>query len=195
MRYGSDQKKETRAKIVSAAARAFRENGAQGEGIAHLMKELGLTHGGFYRHFGSKEDLYVEAISQTLRKASEQMVARAQAASKGQGLRAIIEEYLSPEQLDRIGEGCVMAALAPEIARQSPAVQARINVAMQGHMNRMLPFFPGATLAEKRRKFLILFPAMAGVMMMARTMADPNVRKEMLSSARRFYIDAFARKV
>lgn len=156
------------------------------------MKDLGLTHGGFYRHFESKEELYVDAIVRSFQKVADGMIAAAAKAPRGQQLRVIIERYLSMEHLENPGAGCVLPTLAAEIARQHPAVKARINTAMKSYRDRLLPFIPGKSETEKRRTFMVLFPAMAGVLMTARAMTDPEARKEALAVARRFYIQTFA---
>jgi TetR/AcrR family transcriptional repressor of nem operon len=192
MRYPVEQKTETHERIVDAAARSFREHGSEGQGVARLMKGVGLTHGGFYRHFKSKEDLFVDAIAKGFQQSADRMVAVAAKAPQGKQLRAMIESYLSLEHLEDPGGGCVISTLAAEIARQKPAVRARINAAMKSYRERLLPFFPGDDDAEKRHQFVVLFPAMAGVLMTARAMSDPAARKEILSVARRFYIGAFA---
>jgi len=192
MKYPVEQKAETHEKIIDAAARSFREHGSEGQGVARLMKNVGLTHGGFYRHFQSKEDLYVDAIARGFQEAADRMLAAAAKAPQGEQLRAIIERYLSLEHLEDPGGGCVLSTLAAEIARQPPAVRARINAAMKWYRERLLPFLPGNDDAEKRRQFMVLFPGMAGVLMTARAMTDPAARKETLAVARRFYISAFA---
>jgi TetR/AcrR family transcriptional repressor of nem operon len=192
MRYPAEQKAETHEMLLDAAAQSFREHGFEGQAVARLMKDVGLTHGGFYRHFESKEDLYVDAIARGFQAAADGMVQAAAKAPKGEQLRTIIERYLSLEHLEDPGGGCVLSTLAAEIARQRPAVRSRINVAMKSYRERLLPFFPGNDIAEKRRQFLVLFPAMAGVLMTARAMTDPAERKEVLSVARKFYIRAFA---
>ena len=192
MRYPIEQKAETHERIIDAAARSFREHGSEGQGVAQLMKDAGLTHGGFYRHFESKEDLYVDAIARGFQQAADRMLAAAAKAPQGEQLRAIIEHYLSLEHLEDPGGGCVLPTLAAEIGRQSPAVRARINAAMKSYRERLLPFFPGDDDAEKRRQFIVLFPAMAGVLMTARAMTDPAARQETLAVARRFYIYVFA---
>jgi TetR/AcrR family transcriptional repressor of nem operon len=194
MKYPAEQKAETHEKIVTAAARSFRERGSLGEGIANLMKDLGLTHGGFYRHFENKEDLYVQAVTRGFQETGDRMVAAAKAAPKGGELRAIIERYLSLEHMEHAGQGCVIAALAQEIARQPPAVRSKINAAMESYRERLLPFLPGKSGLEKRKMFFILFPALAGVLMMARAITDAGARKEMLAAARQFYTEAFAGK-
>jgi TetR/AcrR family transcriptional regulator, transcriptional repressor for nem operon len=192
MRYRVEHKAETHERIVDAAARSFRELGFEGQGVAQLMKDLGLTHGGFYRHFESKEDLYVEAVTRGFQEAADKMAAAAARAPRGKQLRAIIEHYLSVEHLEDPGGGCVLSTLAAEIARQRPAVRASIDAARKSYRERLLPFCPGNDEAEKRRQFMLLFPAMAGVLMTARTMTDPAARKETLGVAKRFYIRAFA---
>src|SRR5215472_10148601 len=109
MRYPAEHKASTREKIVNAAAQSFRERGSQGGGIASMMKDLGLTHGGFYRHFGSKEDLYVQAVTRAFQQAGDRMLEAAKRAPKGGELRAIIESYLSLEHLEHVGQGCAIA--------------------------------------------------------------------------------------
>jgi TetR/AcrR family transcriptional repressor of nem operon len=192
MKYPVEHKAETHERIIDAAARSFREHGSEGQGVAGLMKDVGLTHGGFYRHFESKEGLYVDAIARGFQQAADGMVAAAAKAPRGEQLRTIIERYLSLEHLEDPGGGCVLSTLAAEIARQRPAVRARINAAMKSYRERLLPFLRGNDDAEKRRQFIVLFPGMAGVLMTARAMTDPAARKETLSVARRFYISAFA---
>jgi TetR/AcrR family transcriptional repressor of nem operon len=192
MRYPVEQKTETHERIIDAAARSFREHGSGGQGVARLMKDVGMTHGGFYRHFESKEELLVDAITRGFQETADGMIAAAAKAPQGEQLRRIIERYLSLEHLEDPGGGCVLSTLASEIARQRPTVRARINAAMKSYRERLLPFLPGKDDAERRRQFIVLFPAMAGVLMTARAMSDPAARKEILSVARRFYISAFA---
>src|SRR5262249_17813904 len=124
----------------------------------------------------------------------DRMVEAAKRGPEGGELRAIIESYLSVEHLEHVGQGCAVAALAPEIARQPSAVRTKVSAAFKAHMNRLLPFVPGENAIEKRRNFFILFPAMAGVLMMARTISEPARRKEILAAARRFYSEAFAKR-
>jgi len=192
MRYPVEQKAETHEKIVEAAARSFREHGSEGQGLALLMKDVGLTHGGFYRHFKSKEDLYVDAVTRGFQQTGDRLLAAARRAPKGEQLRAIIESYLSIQHLEDPGSGCVLATLAADIARQRPAVRARVNAAMKSYRERLLPFLPGKNTSEKTRQFIVLFPAMAGILMTARAVSDSAARKTILATARHFYIGAFA---
>jgi TetR/AcrR family transcriptional regulator, transcriptional repressor for nem operon len=193
MRYPLEQKAETHAKIIATAARSFREHGADSNGIGSVMKELGLTKGGFYRHFDSKDDLFAESVCYAFEKRGASMVATAEAAPKGQGLRAIIEEYLTSKQLSDTGNACVFFTLGPELSRQPKPVRKRINQAMAAYRDSLLPFVPGKTHDEKLKNFGIVFPSMAGVMTVARAIDDVETRERMLAGAREFFINSFAR--
>src|SRR5262244_3490536 len=118
MRYPAERKAETHEKILAAAARSFREHGSEINGIGQVMKELGLTKGGFYRHFESKGDLYAAAVARAFEELGNRLVAVAEGSANGSELRAVIDDYLSPKHLNAPGTGCPLAALAPEIARQ-----------------------------------------------------------------------------
>lgn len=192
MRYPVEQKAETHARIIATAAKSFREHGAEGNGIGPVMKELGLTKGGFYRHFDSKDDLFAESVCYAFEKRGEKLVAIAEAAPKGQGLRAIIEEYLTTSHLNNPRIGCVFFTLGSELSRQPKAVRKRINQAMAAYRDRLLPFVPGKSQKDKLKNFAILFPGMAGVMVVARAIDDVETQERMLASAREFFINNFA---
>jgi TetR/AcrR family transcriptional repressor of nem operon len=192
VRYPAEQKAETHEKILAAATRSFREHGSETNGIGQVMKELGLTKGGFYRHFDSKGDLYATAVARAFEELGDRMAAVAAAAPKGTGLRAVIEHYLSTGHLDSPGIGCPLAALASEIARQPLDVRQRINQSMLGYRERMLRYIPGRAVEDKRALAFILFSGMAGVLVAARALADPQDRERMLAAARSFYVQTFA---
>jgi TetR/AcrR family transcriptional repressor of nem operon len=192
VRYPAKQKAETHAKILAVAARSFREHGSESNGIGGVMKELGLTKGGFYRHFDNKDDLYAEAVAKAFEEMGSRMAAVAEAAPKGKELRAVIESYLSLEHANAPGRGCALATLGPEISRQPLSVRKRINQAMLAYRERMIAYIPGVNLEEKRARFVILFPAMAGVLATARAIADVAGRERMLAGARAFFTNAFA---
>lgn len=192
MRYPAEHKADTREKILSTAARSFREHGSELNGIGRVMKELGLTKGGFYRHFESKGDLYAAAVGRAFEEQGNRLVAVAEAAPKGAGLRAVIQHYLSPKHLSAPGAGCPLAALAAEIARQPLAVRKRIHHSMSAYCERMLPYIPGATVEEKRSRAFILFSGMAGALIAARAIADSQARERALVAARSFYVETFA---
>jgi TetR/AcrR family transcriptional regulator, transcriptional repressor for nem operon len=191
MRYSQEHKAQNHERILSMAARSFRERGADSSGIGTVMKKVGLKKGGFYRHFKSKDDLFVEAVARALEETGRSMVEVANCAPEGQALRAIIERYLSIGHLNSPGSGCVRAALGPELARKPLAVRKRIEALLEAYRERFLPYMPGKTREEKRMKIRLLFPSMAGVLMMARVSSDPQRREQSLTDARSFFIKCF----
>ena len=176
------------------AARSFREHGGDSSGIGTVMKKAGLTKGGFYRHFESKDDLFVEAIARAFDEMGRGMVEVATSAPEGQALRAIIERYLSARHANSPGMGCVFAALGPELARKSASVRKRVEASREAYRERLLPFVPGQTREEKLAKFELLFPSMAGVLTAARLKSSPQGRERMLSDARKFFLKSFAER-
>ncbi len=192
MRYSPEHKAHNHENILSVAARSFREHGADSSGIGTVMKKVGLTKGGFYRHFKSKDDLFVEAVARALDETGRGMVEVAKAAPEGQALRAIIERYLSAGHANSPGTGCVRAALGPELSRKPIAVRRKIETLLEGYRERILPFMPGETQEEKRAKIRLLFPSMAGVLMMVRVISSPEKREQYLMEARNFFIKSFA---
>lgn len=192
MRYSPEHKARNHEKILSVAARSFREHGADTSGIGTVMRKVGLTKGGFYRHFDSKDDLFVEAVARALEEMGAGTEEAARSAPQGQALRAIIERYLSSRHAGSPGAGCVLSALGPEFARKPLTVRKRIEALLDAYRERLLPFIPGRTKEEKLARCRLLFPSMAGVLMMARLINDPQMREQRLMEAREFFIKSFA---
>jgi len=191
MRYSLEHKAQNHEHILAVAARSFRECGGDSSGIGRVMKTVGLTKGGFYRHFQSKDDLLVAAVARAFDEMGSGMVEVARSAPEGQALRAIIERYLSVRHADAPGTGCVLAALAPELARKPLAVRQRIEASLDAYRERLLPFVPGQTREEQLATCRLLFSSMAGVLMMARVTADAQRREQLLREARHFFIKCF----
>jgi TetR/AcrR family transcriptional repressor of nem operon len=192
MRYSPAHKAENHEKILSVAARSFRERGGDASGIGTVMTKVGLKKGGFYRHFKSKDDLFVEAVARALDETGRGLVEVAKSVPEGRALRAIIERYLSVGHLNSPGTGCVRAALGPELARKPIAIRKRIETLLEAYRERFIPFVPGKTREEKQARIRLLFPSMAGVLMMARVSSEPQRREQFLMEARRFFIKSFA---
>jgi TetR/AcrR family transcriptional repressor of nem operon len=191
VRYSPEHKAQNHEKILSMAARSFREHGGDSSGIGTVMKKAGLTKGGFYRHFESKDDLFVEAVARAFDEMGRGMLEVAKSAPEGQALRAIIEHYLSARHANSPGTGCVVSALGPELARRPLSVRKRIEVSLEAYRERLLPFVPGQTREEKLAKFKVLFPSMAGVLTMARVTSSPEKRERLLMEARNFFVKSF----
>ncbi len=190
-RRSAADKAETHERIIERASRAFREYGS-GVGIGDVMKGLGLTHGGFYRHFESKEDLLVQAIARSLDEVTERFDKIAEAAAPGKALEAIITAYLSAEHLRHPETWCALATLAPDIGRQPAAIRKRVDASLQRYMGRMARYMPGATEDERRRNFVILFSGMSGAMALTRACGDKDMRERVLSTTREYYLSTFA---
>src|SRR5207253_5965773 len=191
MRYSAEHKARSHEKILSMAARSFRERGGDSSGIGTVMKKVGLKKGGFYRHFKSKDDLFVEAVARALEETGRGMVDVARSVPEGQALRAIIERYLSAGHANSPGTGCVRAALGPELARKPVAVRRRIEALLQAYRERFLPFMPGQTREEKLAKIRLLFPSNAGVLIMARVNPAPQRREQICIDGRTLFIKCF----
>lgn len=192
MRYSTEHKAQNHENILSVAARSFREHGGDNSGIGTVMKKVGLAKGGFYRHFESKDDLFVEAVARAFEEMGRGMVNAAKSAPEGQAMRVMIERYLSVRHANSPGTGCVLAALAPELARKPLSVRKRIEASLDAYRERLLPFVQGQTREDKLAKCRLLFSSMAGVLMMARVTADPHKREQRLSEAREFFTKCFA---
>jgi TetR/AcrR family transcriptional repressor of nem operon len=190
-RRSAADKAETHAQIVQHAAEAFRTHGSA-VGIGDVMSNLGLTHGGFYRHFTNKDELLVEAVTKSLVEVADKLERAAEKAPPGTALAAIINTYLSLEHLRHPESWCVLATLAPEMARQPGAVRKRLDGALQQYMHRLSRFLPGATDAERAKHFLVLFSGMAGAIAMARVMSDKDMREQILAMFRAYYLATFA---
>lgn len=184
-------KAETHQDILRHASEAFRSRGS-GVGISEVMKELGLTHGGFYRHFESKDDLLIEAIALSLTQIADRLERIAQQAQPGSERAAIITAYMSEEHLRHPETWCALATLSPDIGRQPTPVRKRLDGALVGYMERMTKYMPGSTPQERSSAFLVLFSGMAGAMAMTRAMGDKDMRHHVLDVARTYYLKNFA---
>jgi TetR/AcrR family transcriptional repressor of nem operon len=191
VRYSPEHKAENHEKILSLAARSFREHGGDSNGIGKVMKNAGLTKGGFYRHFESKDDLFVQAVARAFDQMGKGMVEIAKSAPEGQALRRIIEHYLSERHANSPGMGCVFSALGPELARKPLPVRKRVEASLETYRERLLPFVPGKTRGDKLLKFQLLFPSMAGVLTSVRMASSPQKRARILREARKFFIRSF----
>ena len=191
MRYSRRHKEETHNRLLKKAAEEFRRNGVQSTGIAPLMGRLGLTHGGFYAHFDSKNELVAEATGPMFEDGlSRRMLAAAEAAPKGKAVRALVTHYLSPEHRDS-PQGCALAGLAGEMARQPGPVRNAYVSAMNHQLKRIAALLPGDNEKARFDRARLLMAGMAGTLMIAKAMTDRDVSDHFLEQARAFYAAAF----
>ena len=174
---------ENRDRIIAAAARAFRERGFEGIGVAELMRSVGLTHGGFYGHFASKDELMAHAC----RRAVDDMLAEWRqriAADPGDPAASIVAPYLSPGHRDSPALGCLMAALGPDTARAAPQVRAAVTESLERVLDTIAGEMPDADAAGRRRRAIGLFASLVGTMVVARAVDDRPLSDEVLDAVR-----------
>src|SRR4051812_42623047 len=172
MRYGPEHKTRTRDRIVRNASRKLRAEGLSGPGVASVMQASGLTVGGFYKHFRSKDELLADAIAQGFLDSSEEMYSSLQKLPPRERWKEIVRHYLSAEHCDHIATGCPVAALAPEIARAKLPVRRRIAQLMKERTARWSEFMPGKTNKERERSFFVIFGGMMGAVSLARLFTE-----------------------
>jgi len=187
MRYEPGHKTRTRDRIVRNAARKLRAEGLGGPGVASVMKASGLTVGGFYKHFRSKDELLAEAIAQGFSDSNEKIRSFLQNVPREDRWKEIVRWYLSTEHCDRPETGCPVAALAPEIARAKVSVRKRI----AGLMKEWVEFMPGVNQTDRERNLFVIFSAMAGAVSIARILTEPADRQKVLASMREHLLHSF----
>src|SRR5256885_992105 len=181
MKVSREQAAQHRERIVEAAAQRFRERGFEGIGVADLMKEAGLTHGGFYGHFSSKEELIAEASARALARSLADWSKVADRAS-GDPLSAVASVYLSRRHRDNAGAGCLLAALGPDVSRQGRAVQHTVTDYVRSAFDFPATLVPGRSNATKRRKAIGAYATLVGAMVLARAVDDPALSQEVLDA-------------
>ncbi len=184
MKVTREKATQNRAAIVAAAERLFRAKGFDGVGIAEITREAGLTHGGFYGHFASKDALAAEACAASFADSLERMAARAAATD---GLKAHLAAYLSPAHVGGPAPRCPMAAFSSDIIRQDETVQARFAEGVAAYTEAMAALLPAdAAAAARRRRATTLLCAMVGALSLARAVAgsDPQAAETLLESVR-----------
>lgn len=191
MRYRPQHKLETHRKIVRDASHRVRAEGLNGAAVSAVMKDAGLTHGGFYKHFGSKDELLLESVREGFREIEETLIQAAEQSSPGEAWKSVVNTYLSMELCEHPERGCPLAALAPELARADKRMKPQIAAELVTYKSRMLPFMPGRHAAEKERAFFAIFSAMIGAVEIARLLPDRAMREKVLANTRSFLLDSF----
>ena len=181
MGYSQTQKRKNHERIVRTASKRFREKGLEGVGIADLMQEIGLTVGGFYKHFDSRDDLVVEALRYALSTRRRQAPA---AASGGPPLTyaKLVEDYLSEEHRDHPGSGCVISALAGDIARSGKRTRAVLTEEIRNALQLIADLTPGKVEEPTRSTAILTMSALVGAVGLARAVSDDALSREILQS-------------
>jgi TetR/AcrR family transcriptional repressor of nem operon len=182
MGHSQTEKKATRERILAAAAAQLRARGLDGVGVAELMKEAGLTHGGFYRHFANRDELVACSLEKALAEGGARL--EASVASSATPLTELANMYLSQAHRDNGADGCAVAALAPDVARGSPELRR----AFTRQVARNTDLLQRVALAERgtagRAEALNTLSLMAGALVLSRAVDDPALSQEILAAAK-----------
>lgn len=181
MRVSRAEAAQNRERIIEVAAKLFRERGFNGIGVAELMKAAGLTHGGFYGHFESKEDLMAQACARALEESMKTLKAAAEQSGED-ALAVIASTYLSPAHRDGPGDGCVLAALASEASRCDSPVRTALTEGLRSTVDALLRMVPGNPKRLKRKAALATVAGMVGALVLSRAVDDAALSDELLQS-------------
>ena len=182
MRISREQVAENRKHILEAAARLFRERGFDGVTVAEVMQAAGLTHGGFYGHFKSKEDLIAQVFTHV------QFDNPAPSVSDV-GLKRYAKAYLSPRMRDELGNGCLFSTLGTEAVRTSEEARHTLTESLRAQIDKISAQVPGDTPAARREAAIGTWAALVGGMLLARLVDDPKLSDEILQKTRAWAVD------
>lgn len=181
MKVSREQAAESRQRVIEIASKLFREHGLDGIGVADLMKSAGFTHGGFYRHFGSKEDLMAEACTQAVGASLSKLRERIDQATESP-LAAVTSSYLSSAHCEHPGDGCALAALGSEASRHGAPVRHALTNGVREFIDLLTAIVPGRSRAARREKALATYASMVGAVVLARSVDDPVLAEQILQS-------------
>ncbi len=184
MRYSKEHKLETHARIVKKASVRLREKGAHGIGVADLMKDAGLTHGGFYAHFDSREALVIEAFAYAMDRSTERWRKLAEATPPEKRLEVIVDSYLTSLHRDDPGHGCSLTALGAEIARESPKTRKAFAAKLEQMIDMLAGQIPELPRKAARKQATAAIATMVGTLMLARIAGSGELSDEILGAGR-----------
>jgi TetR/AcrR family transcriptional repressor of nem operon len=184
MRYSREHKLETHARIVKKASVRIREKGAHGIGVADLMKDAGLTHGGFYAHFDSREALVIEAFAYAMDRSTERWRKLAETTPPDQRMATIVETYLTPLHRDDPGHGCAVTALGAEIARESPKTRKAFAAKLEQMVDMLAEQMPEVPRKAARKQALATLSTMVGALVLSRIAGSGEFSDDILAAGR-----------
>jgi TetR/AcrR family transcriptional repressor of nem operon len=184
MRYSREHKLETHARIVKKASVRLREKGAHGIGVADLMKDAGLTHGGFYAHFDSREALVVEAFSYAMDRSIEHWRKLGEQTPPERRLATIVDSYLTSLHRDDPGRGCAIPTLGAEIARESPKTRKAFAAKLEQMIDVIAAQISDSPRKIARKQAMALLATMLGTLVLARAAGNGEFSDEILGAGR-----------
>ena len=184
MRVTRQKAAENRERIIDAASAMFRAKGFDGVGLADIMKAADLTHGGFYGHFASKDDLVAQASQRTMARAATNW-AKVTAEAPASPFAALLKHYLSPRHRDDPGHGCAFAALSGDVARCGEPVHTAFAEGIEPLIDIVAEAIPARSKAARRRKAVAAVAELVGALILARAVSGTALSDEILDAARR----------
>jgi TetR/AcrR family transcriptional regulator, transcriptional repressor for nem operon len=184
VRYSKEHKFQTHERIVKKASVKLREKGAHGIGVADLMKDAGLTHGGFYAHFDSRDALVIEAFTHAMDRSTARWRKLSEETPVEKRLSKIVNTYLAPVHRDDLGHGCAVPALAAEIARESAKTRRVFSGRMEQMIDMLAEQFHGMPRKAARKEAVAALATMMGSLVMARVAGNSELSEEILKSGR-----------
>jgi TetR/AcrR family transcriptional repressor of nem operon len=188
MGYSQAEKAESHQRIVDVAARRFRELGLDGISVADIMKEAGMTVGGFYKHFASRDDLVVEAIAAACQQMEDS------GPSVQPTLKKSIQHYLSEEHRDNVTGGCPLSAWLNDAARSTDAAREVYSERLESNLARLISQMPEGTEGNLRAKAMLVYSAYVGALGLSRAVSDPKLSRQILHSVSAELIALFPAK-
>jgi TetR/AcrR family transcriptional regulator, transcriptional repressor for nem operon len=182
MKVSRIQAEENHQAVINAASRLFRERGFDGIGLNDLMSAAGLTHGGFYKKFKSKEDLAVQACARALDN-SKVKWSRVIAKAKGNPIAALVRFYLSDRHRDDMGDGCAFAALGSDAARHGPALRQIFETEIESHLDLLDSLSPDGPNQATRDRSIATLSTMVGALVISRVVNNPALSKRFLDTS------------
>ena len=192
MRYSKEHKQETHDRIVRKASVRLREKGAHGIGVADLMKDAGLTHGGFYAHFDSREALVVEAFAYAMDRSIAHWRKKAELTPPDKRLAAIVDSYLTQTHRDDPGHGCAIPALSAEIARESPKTRKAFAAKLEQMIDMMAEQIPDVPRKAARKQAMATIATMMGTLVLARVAGSGEFSEDILDAGREAVLERAA---
>ncbi len=184
MRYSKEHKQETHARIVRKASVRLREKGAHGIGVADLMKEAGLTHGGFYAHFDSREALVIEAFNYAMDRSMEHWRKTAAQIPADKRFSTIVDSYLTALHRDDPGHGCAVPTLGAEIARESAKTRRAFAVKLEEMIDMIADQIPDMPRKAARKQAAATLATMMGTLVLSRIAGNGEFSDEILAAGR-----------
>ncbi|UCH47807.1 MAG: TetR/AcrR family transcriptional regulator [Betaproteobacteria bacterium] len=184
MRKSREAAAKTRERIVSGASAMFRERGLDNVSVAELMAQAGLTHGGFYAHFGSRDELVAEAVRYALLQSAHRIYLSALKTGETPGYARLIKRYLTTEHRDNPDSGCVLASLGAEIGRDKSDAKAVFSEGFDELVTLLAQLSPERTRNARRAHILSVISSLSGALILARAVNGNHGSEEILASVR-----------